>query len=208
MVIFWSRILLGEMLQDRIQIQARGRQGYAGLHSSKYAHRSVTTARDRAIFEKRQRQIVIGCGEEFPAWRCYPDDLIRLAVQSQSAADNPGIGSQFLDPKLVIQHDGIRGARLIIGFGEKAAEHRPSTEESEETAGDEGGARGNRVAPPDEGKASLLVCGHVLKRVIFVSPMLVVDPCHADSGSVAARLAESNHAFGTRVGQRFEQNGA
>jgi hypothetical protein len=52
-----------------------------------------------------------------------------------------------------------------------------------------------------------LEAGHVFEAVVFVAPMLVVHPGHADAFGLGVRFAEPDQAFGGGVGQRAQQDG-
>jgi hypothetical protein len=100
---------------------------------------------------------------ELEARRHHPDDGVRLAVETQRAADHARVGGEAALPQPVAQQHHPRCARRRVGRLERAAELRPDAQKREGVARDPVPLRALRRDFAREAHAPVAVRGHPLE---------------------------------------------
>ena len=114
--------LLSETGRDRVDLNARLREGHAVLETRDHlVVRSLAAGRPVRIELQRQPQrLELG---EAKSRRHDADHAVRHAVRPHHAVDNLRRGAESMAPHVVTQEDHRRRARLIIARFEPASEH-------------------------------------------------------------------------------------
>src|SRR5262245_35277640 len=91
------------------------------------------------------------------------------------------VAAQAVHPKRVTEQYHVGSALFIVFIAEQPAQFRPGSDQIEKSARDHAGAGDRGFSNTRQRQVSRLKRGHVLKRMALLSPMLVVDPGHAET---------------------------
>ena len=134
----------------------------------------IVAGRGRELAVERDPQLLVH--REGESRRHDADDGRRLAVDADAFADDVAAGPEIALPELVADERHLLGARLVVGGGKIAPDHRGDSEDAEEIGGDVGAGIALRIPVDGDVDGGAIDVGRQqVEGLLLLAQFLVVE---------------------------------
>ncbi len=181
----------------------RALDGDARLHAAVGHEKVVAAARRIQLHRQRHeglRAPVVEIGGH------DADHFVRLAVERDRTADQAGIAREAARPQAVREHDDLASVRLVLRFGEPAAERRLHLEHVHQRRGRPDGLHLNRIPLPREHEPRRRRSADGGEHLVPVLPVRVFRKRRRTGVARRLRVVDHDELFGLGIRQRLEKD--
>lgn len=206
------RIGSGEILRDAQHIGTSLIDGNARFEAADGADAETSRARhEDGVVPLTDRNVDVGVAEDaekVEGGRDDADDAVRLAVESESFAENGRIGGEFAFPKTSGEKNGGSGTDFFLFLGEGATHLGSDAELFEKAGGKHDGVELFSIAETGEDERAPTTHGcHGGEGAIGFLPIEKIGESDRAGGEIGFAFAEGDKLLGVRIWKRTEENG-
>jgi hypothetical protein len=136
-----------------------------------------------------------------------PDDAVGLVVEDQLLVGEIGAAVEPLAPELLVHDHDLRRARLVLAFGQGAAQNRIEVEDFEEIAGYESAPDALGPFTARQVHALRLKGGELFDRARLVAQVVELQDGNAVAVAGGIGREDVDQSFGIMIRQRAQQDG-